>query len=122
MLEIIYKGNSALELIWNQMRLSVDDTKTQLLTIENHHVLYVCDLQYDGTVNHLDAIFVRLDKESDIDSILLFIKPFTTKYVVPMYSDTSLFMIQKLQDFARRIMLDGYGVPKVLKPWQMIVI
>lgn len=44
------------------------------------------------------------------------------KYVVPMHYNTRDKIKADDMDFARRVMLDNYAVPKVLKPWQAVVI
>lgn len=44
------------------------------------------------------------------------------KYAVPMHYNTREKIKADDMEFARRVMLDSYAVPKVLKPWQAVVI
>jgi hypothetical protein len=77
---------------------------------------------YIPEIVDFDVIFIYISTTTPIEDVLRYIARYTSKYVIPMYDTLSLEMNTRLQDFARRVMLDGYGVPKVLKIGQMIVI
>lgn len=44
------------------------------------------------------------------------------KYVVPIHYNTWPSIQADAIEFARRVMLDNYAVPKVLRPWQAVIL
>lgn len=58
----------------------------------------------------------------DVDDAIRACKMIKARFVVPMHYSHSGKLFADDQDFARRVMLDNLGVPKVLKAGQMIVI
>lgn len=44
------------------------------------------------------------------------------KYVAPLYTRTWWKSQDDLLEFARRVLLDNYAVPRILRPWQAVVV